>query len=153
MSAFGTQTAEVAARIGDGLWGHGSDPEPIQRYKEHGGTGPHYAQLNVCWAADEQTARKTVEDIWPVGVVSGQLMQDLPTWNHFEQAISMAPRDSIAENVPCGPDVAPILESVDQYVEAGYDHLYFHQIGPDQRGFLEFWRSELQPALAAHLGD
>ncbi len=51
-------------------------------------------------------------------------------------------------SVAFGPDVAPILESVRTYVEAGYDHLYFHQIGPDQAGFFAFWSDTLQPALA-----
>jgi coenzyme F420-dependent glucose-6-phosphate dehydrogenase len=33
-------------------------------------------------------------------------------------------------------------------VAAGYDHLYFHQIGPDQDGLVRFWSEHLQPALA-----
>lgn len=32
--------------------------------------------------------------------------------------------------------------------DAGFDHLYFHQIGPDQHGFIDFWHDELRPALA-----
>jgi hypothetical protein len=55
--------------------------------------------------------------------------------------------DAAVEHVPCGPDVGPILESVRAYLDAGYDHLYFHQIGPDQEGFLRFWADELQPVL------
>ena len=39
-------------------------------------------------------------------------------------------------------------ESVGKYVDAGYDHLYFHQIGPDQDGFFRFWERELAPKLA-----
>ena len=50
--------------------------------------------------------------------------------------------------MPCGPDVEPIVEAVSKYIDAGYDHLYFHQIGPDQDGFLRFWTDSLQPALA-----
>jgi coenzyme F420-dependent glucose-6-phosphate dehydrogenase len=44
--------------------------------------------------------------------------------------------------------MGPILTSVRQYLDAGYDHLYFHQIGPDRDGFLRFWTDELQTALA-----
>jgi alkanesulfonate monooxygenase SsuD/methylene tetrahydromethanopterin reductase-like flavin-dependent oxidoreductase (luciferase family) len=40
-----------------------------------------------------------------------------------------------------------ILASVDAYRAAGYDHLYFHQIGPDQDAFFQAWESELQKAL------
>ena len=52
----------------------------------------------------------------------------------------------MAESIPCGPDAGPILESVDQAIEAGDDHVYFHQIGPDQEGFIEFWKKELEPS-------
>ena len=40
-----------------------------------------------------------------------------------------------------------MVESVRQYLDAGYDHVYFHQIGPDQNGFFRFWSEQLQPAL------
>lgn len=79
----------------------------------------------------------------------GQLSQDLPTWTHFEQATEKVTEDDATESVPCGPDiVADVVESVRQYEDAGYDHLYFHQIGDDQDGFLRLWESELHPALS-----
>ena len=149
VSAFGDEAVELAADIGDGYWGHSPDPAPIERYQELGGVGPRYAQVNVCWAEDAAEARKTVHQIWPNTGLSGQLAQDLPTWTHFEQATELVTEEIATANIPCGPDVEPILESVEEFRAAGYDHLYFHQIGPDQRGFLDFWTSTLSPALAA----
>ena len=32
-------------------------------------------------------------------------------------------------------------------LEAGFTHLYFHQVGPDQDGFFRFWEQELRPRL------
>jgi hypothetical protein len=49
--------------------------------------------------------------------------------------------------VPCGPDIEPYLDAVSGFDKAGYDHVYFHQIGPDQAGFMAFWDRELRPAL------
>ncbi len=34
-------------------------------------------------------------------------------------------------------------------VDAGIDHVYFHQIGPDQEGFCSFWEDELRPVLTS----
>jgi hypothetical protein len=31
--------------------------------------------------------------------------------------------------------------------ENGFDHVYLHQIGPDQEGFLKFFKGELLPLL------
>ncbi len=53
----------------------------------------------------------------------------------------------MASSVPCGPDPEAVVESIRQYEEAGYTHLYLHQIGPDQDGFFRFWEKELSPLL------
>ncbi len=148
VSAFGPKALELAARIGDGYWGHSPDKELVSKFDEGSGRErPKYAQLNLCWAEDVGVARKTVHEIWPNSGIPGQLSQDLPTWSHFEEAAAMVSEDEATKSVPCGPDVGPVLESVREYVEAGYDHLYFHQIGPDQAGFLRFWTDELKPTL------
>jgi G6PDH family F420-dependent oxidoreductase len=149
VSGFGEEAVRLAARIGDGYWGHSPEREVIDQYEKEGGTGPRYAQLNLCWAEDAGAARKTVHEIWPNGGVPGQLSQDLPTWTHFEQAAQLVTVDDATASVPCGPEVQPVLESVREFEKAGYDHLYFHQVGPDQQGFLRFWDDELRPALAA----
>jgi coenzyme F420-dependent glucose-6-phosphate dehydrogenase len=148
VSGFGEKAIELAARIGDGYWGHSPD-ESVQQFLEGGGTGPRYAQLNLCWAEDADTARKTVHEVWPNAGIPGQLSQDLPTWSHFEQAASLVTVEAATKDVPCGPDPQPVLDSVQLFRDAGYDHLYFHQVGPDQDGFFSFWTDELQPALEA----
>ncbi len=58
----------------------------------------------------------------------------------------MAPED-IAEALPCGPDVDRIVEQAREYEQAGYTHVYFHQIGPDQEGFFRFYEQEVLPKL------
>jgi G6PDH family F420-dependent oxidoreductase len=149
VSGFGTEAAALAGRIGDGYWGTTPDRELLDAYEKAGGTGSRYAQLNVCWADDVEAARKTVHRVWPNAGIPGQLAQDLPTWTHFEEAAEIVTEEDATKSTPCGPDIVePILESVRKYEAAGYDHLYFHQVGPDQAGFLDFWDSELRSALA-----
>ncbi|HLM17747.1 MAG TPA: TIGR03557 family F420-dependent LLM class oxidoreductase [Acidimicrobiia bacterium] len=149
VSGFGPEAAALAGRIGDGFWGNAPDPELVGEFDAAGGTGPRYAQLNVCWAPSEEQARRTVHETWPNSAVPGQLSQDLPTWTHFEQATQIVTEDDATKSVPCGPDIAEeVVKSVHQYVEAGYDHLYFHQIGDDQDGFFRYWESDLRSALA-----
>jgi G6PDH family F420-dependent oxidoreductase len=147
-SGFGPKAVELAARIGDGYWGVAPDADALDRYRDAGGTGPRYAQLHVCWAEDAAEARRTVHHVWPNSGIRGQLSQDLPTWTHFEDAAGMVTEEEATGSIPCGPDVDPFIESVKEYVTVGYDHLYFHQIGPDQEGFFRFWSEDLQRALA-----
>ena len=149
ISGFGPEATALAGRIGDGYWGNAPKRELLEQFERAGGSGPRYAQLNLCWATSEEDARRTVHETWPNSAVPGQLSQDLPTWTHFEQATQIVTEDDATKSVPCGPDVAAeVAKTVREYVDAGYDHLYFHQIGPDQEGFFRFWEAELQSAVS-----
>ncbi|MGV3760026.1 MAG: TIGR03557 family F420-dependent LLM class oxidoreductase [Actinomycetota bacterium] len=147
VSGFGQEATKLAARIGDGYWGHSPEAELLDLFASEGGRGPRYAQINLCWSDDADKARRTVHEIWPNGGVVGQLSQDLPTFTHFEQAAQMVAEDDATSSVPCGNDVGAVVEAVQQFVDAGYDHVYLHQIGPDQDAFLDAWRGELGQAV------
>jgi coenzyme F420-dependent glucose-6-phosphate dehydrogenase len=148
LSGFGSESASLAGRIGDGYWGNAPDRKLLEAFEHAGGQGPLYAQLNVCWAPSVEAARRTVHETWPNAAIPGQLSQDLPTWTHFEQATEIVTEDDATRHVPCGPDIVDaVVQSVREYIDAGYDHLYFHQIGDDQAGFLRFWEDELRGAL------
>ena len=147
VSAFGPAAAKVAGKIGDGLWVSGPSTDTIEQWKDAGGSGPVYAQLTLCWAEDRDDAVKTAHRIWPNNGVPGQLSQDLPTPAHFEQASGVVTEEQIAESVPCGPDPEPVLSSIEEMLDAGIDHVYLHQIGPDQEGFCRFWSERIVPGL------
>ncbi|MDP9402748.1 MAG: TIGR03557 family F420-dependent LLM class oxidoreductase [Actinomycetota bacterium] len=150
VAAAGTTAAEVAGRAGDGVWGTAPERQVIETFEGAGGAGkPRYGQVTLCWAETEEEARKTAFQIWPNAGITGQLSQDLPTPKHFEEAAQMVHEEDMAEKVVCGPDVARHVELVRSYVEAGYSHVYIHQVGPDQDGFFRFWEDQLRPALAA----
>jgi coenzyme F420-dependent glucose-6-phosphate dehydrogenase len=142
--------AELAGRLGDGLVTTSPDSSLVEAYRRAGGDGPRYAQITVCWAADEEEAKQTAHRVWPNAALKGDLGQELPLPLHFEQAAENVSPEDVAESVVCGPDPARYQEQVEQYVEAGFDHIYFHQVGRDQEGFFRFWRNELA-ALVANL--
>ena len=51
------------------------------------------------------------------------------------------------ETLPLGPDADRWLEAIAEFEDAGYDHVYIHQIGTDQEGFLEFAQREMLPRV------
>jgi coenzyme F420-dependent glucose-6-phosphate dehydrogenase len=152
VSAFGPKAAELAARIGDGLWTTGGTSDAIDIWKDAGGSGPIYSQLDVCWNPDRDAALDTVERVWRTAGVPGQLMQDLPTPAHFDTAASTVRRDDLAETVIVGTDDDRIIDEARAAAKSGVDHLYFHQIGEDQERFCEAWGDGLGARLA-ELGD
>lgn len=147
VSGFGTAAVELAGRIGDGFIGHGGDDELVSRYRSAGGMGPKYAQLSLCYGPDRETAARTVLRCWPNRAIPGQLSQDLPTWTHFEQAAELVTVETVTDGLAVGPDVDEIVRQTEAYLAAGFDHVHFHQIGPDLEPFLNLWESELRDRL------
>ncbi|HMQ55654.1 MAG TPA: TIGR03557 family F420-dependent LLM class oxidoreductase [Anaerolineae bacterium] len=146
IAASGTSSAALAGRRGDGLISTAPDQEVVQTFKgAGGGNKPCYGQLTVCWAEDEAEARRTAYEIWPTAGMTGELTQELRTPAHFAQAAKMVTEQDVAEKVICGPDPERHLAALNKFVAAGFDHVYVHQIGPDQAGFMNFYRREILP--------
>jgi coenzyme F420-dependent glucose-6-phosphate dehydrogenase len=148
LAAGGEQAAELAGRIGDGFVGTSPKKETIDAFRKAGGKGkPTYGEMSVCWADSQRKAVKTVSEWWPTAAIPGQLGQELALPAHFEQVTPMVTEDMLAEQVTCGPDPQRHIEAISKYVDAGYDHICVHQIGPDQEGFFDFYRREVLPAF------
>jgi coenzyme F420-dependent glucose-6-phosphate dehydrogenase len=148
IAASGPKAADLAGRIGDGFIGIAPQSELIEAFDEAGGQGkPKIGQAHVCWAEDEDQAKELAVKQWSNEGLGGELSQELPTPAHFEQAAETVREEDICGTIPCGPDVDQFMDSVNQYFDAGYDHIYFHQIGEDQEGFFDFAERELLPRL------
>ncbi len=147
ISAFGPKALGLAARIGDGFVSTSPETDMVQRYRAEGGTGPAMAGMKVCWATDEAAARRTAHRLWAQAGIPGELSQELRTPAHFEQASSLVTEDQVADSIVCGPDPERHVAAVEQYFDAGFDEVYVCQVGDDQEGFFDFYRSELRPRL------
>jgi coenzyme F420-dependent glucose-6-phosphate dehydrogenase len=148
VAAAAPKAAELAGRVGDAFVGVAPESELVDKFEQSGGAGkPRYGQVIVCWAESEEEARKTAHEWWPNAGLEGDLTQELPLPEHFEQATAGVEEDDVAETVVCGPDPERHLEQIRTFAEAGYDHVYVHQVGPDQKGFLDFYEREILPQL------
>jgi len=148
VAAGGPKAAEAAGRIGDGFISTAPAAELLQQFQAHDGVGkPCFGQLAVCWGQDEATARRTAYERWPIVAFEGELNQELPTPAHFEQAAKMVREEDVVQVIPCGPDPERHLAAVRKFAEAGFDHVYIHQIGSDQEGFFRFYKQEILPKL------
>jgi coenzyme F420-dependent glucose-6-phosphate dehydrogenase len=148
VAASGPKAAELAGRIGDGLCATSPDRALVEGFTAAGGQGkPRYGQLTVCWAADEATARRTAHEWWPNAGLKGPLSAELALPAHFQAAAEGVTEDDVAASVVCGPDPARHLAAVKAFADAGYTHVYVHQVGPEQEGFLRFYSREVVPHL------
>ncbi len=142
-AAAGPGSAEMAAQHADGLWATSPSADTVSAYRDAGGSGEVIGQLTVCWDRDRERAIDTAHEVWPNAGLPGQLAQDLPTWTHFEQASQLVTREMIAEQVVCGHDIEAVASAAQKYIDAGFTAVHLHQVGQDQRGFLQSWNDEL----------
>jgi coenzyme F420-dependent glucose-6-phosphate dehydrogenase len=143
VAAGGTEAAELAGRIGDGLVSTAPQAELVEAFERAGGRGPKYGQVTVCWAESEDEALRTAREWWPNAGLKGPLGQELPLPSHFEEAAAMVRDEDLSETVICGPDPDRHLEAIEKYLDAGFDEVYVHQVGADQMGFFDFYEREI----------
>ena len=104
-------------------------------------------QGHVVWDADAERAKRTLYEVWPNTGAKGDLSPELALPRHFEQVARGADAGRARREGACGPGPGAVRRAVPADVEAGFDHVYFHQVGPDQDGFFRFWEQELRPRL------
>jgi coenzyme F420-dependent glucose-6-phosphate dehydrogenase len=150
VAAAGLKAAELAGRVGDALISTAPDPEIVERFERAGGNGkPRYGQIHACWAESDKEAVETAYRCWPNAALVGELGQELPLPRYLEQAASTLSKEQVADKVVCGPDPQRHREAIDEFVDAGFDHVYIHQVGSDQEGFLRFYEREVLPVAVA----
>jgi coenzyme F420-dependent glucose-6-phosphate dehydrogenase len=148
VAAGGPESAETAGEIGDGLICTAPNADLLRAFDDAGGEGkPRYGQLTVCWARTREEAVRTAHEWWPTSAIPGDLSQELALPRHFEQAAQLVTPDKVAESMVCGPDAEDYLAGIREFTDAGVDHVYIHQVGPDQEGFFRFFERELLPRL------
>ncbi|UPW00064.1 TIGR03557 family F420-dependent LLM class oxidoreductase [Halorussus gelatinilyticus] len=146
VSAYGDQTASRAADLGDGFWSVGPQ-DVVETFEDEGGEGPKFSQLTVCYADDEDEAVETAYKWWPNSVLPGQLATELATPQFFEQACQMVEKEDVreADSIVTDPDPQAHVESIREFIDAGYDHVYVHQVGPEQEKAMEFYDENVLP--------
>lgn len=146
IAAGGEKSGELAGRIGDGLISTAPDDEVVNTFEKAGGKHlPKYGQITVCVAKDEKTAVKMAHKYWPNAALTGTLHQDLPTPQTFESAVKTVREEDIAESIICGNDPRKHHEAIQSFMDAGFDHIYVHQVGPDQEIFFKFYHEQILP--------
>ena len=142
------KAAELAGRVGDGFISTAPESELVDAFKSAGGDGkPKLGMMHVAYDADARRGLERAHALWPNTALKGPLGQELATPSDFEAAAAMVEPEDLAPTTPHGPDPAPYLELIRKYEEAGFTHVFVHQIGGNQDEFAEFAARELMPAL------
>jgi G6PDH family F420-dependent oxidoreductase len=144
----GAQSVDRFAPLSDAMIAVEPDGELCERWDGVRKDSPKIGQLPVCWDPDRGAAVRRAHEQFRWFAGGWKVNAELPGPAGFAAATQFVTEDDVAENIPCGPDVDPILAAAKPFWEAGFTHLALVQIGGEhQDGFFEFSRDRLLPAL------
>ena len=139
-------SAELAGRIADGMISTAPERDLVKQFEQAGGKRkPRYGQVTVCYAPSEDEAARTVRKCWPNAALDAPLMTDLPLPAHFEKVVELVEPGKITEDVILRPEPRKHIDAINKFVDAGFDHVYVHQIGPGQEQFFQFYTEKVLP--------
>lgn len=114
----------------------------------HDGKSAKIGQLPICWDPSRDTAIRRAHSQFRWFGGTWKVNAELPGPTAFAAATQHVRPSDIAAAIPCGPDVAGIVEAAQPFWQAGFTHLALVQIGGDaQEEFLSFANRDLLPAL------
>jgi G6PDH family F420-dependent oxidoreductase len=148
VAATARLASKLAGRIGDGFISTAPEKDYVKAFEDAGGKGKEKLGMMHCaYDRDAQAGLERAHKLWPNLALKGPLGQELATPSDFEEAAQMVREQDVAETTPHGPDPEPYLEMIRRYEDAGFTHVYIHQIGDNQDEFIAFAQRELFPKV------
>ncbi|MCW2784396.1 MAG: Luciferase-like monooxygenase [Marmoricola sp.] len=107
-------------------------------------------QLPICWDTDKDRAVERAHQQFRWFGGGWKVNAELPGPSGFAAASAYVTPEDVAGSIPCGPDLDPILDAVQEWVDAGFTDVALVQVGDEgQDAFLEMANKELVPELQA----
>jgi G6PDH family F420-dependent oxidoreductase len=145
----GPESTKLAASYADAMIATEPKAELVKGFDDRGGTGkPRYGQVAVCYGPDEAECRKIAHDQFRWFGLGWPVLSQLPDSHAFAAASAAVTEEHVARATACGPDLERHVAAARSYLDAGFTHVAFVQIGAQgQTDFVNFAQRELLPAL------
>lgn len=159
VSALVPESATFAGAHADGLFTVGGEqPElytqMLARFEEAARTAGkdpsrmHRAiELNVAYTDDAEGAIRAQKTFWAGALIPAMYSQRIYTPSDSAKNGAVAGNETIRQKVLISGRPEDHIAFARQYIELGFDELYFHCPGPDQRAFLEGYGRDVLPKL------
>jgi alkanesulfonate monooxygenase SsuD/methylene tetrahydromethanopterin reductase-like flavin-dependent oxidoreductase (luciferase family) len=151
-AAITEQTARWAGAWADGLLTLAQEGDKLQRvvaaFRAGGGAGkPMLLQVKLAYASNEEEARKQAFEQWRTNAADSGTLADIEMPEDFEaQAARITPED-MHKYVRISADPAQHAAWLAKDRELGFETVYLHHVGRNQRDFIEVFGEQVLPQL------
>jgi len=156
IAAGGPRVAELAGRLADGLLlvpGLGQPTEMFQAFDrgaKKAGRDPRklerVAELLVSYDEDYERALKACR-FWAGTTLPLFFKYDVSDPREVEEHGKFVGDEAIAKKWIVATTAEEHLRKIEQFVKAGFDHIYFVSSSPDERKFIRFYGEKVLPHL------
>ena len=161
IAAGGPMVARYAGRAGDGFIctsGKGMDlyteklipavKEGAEAEGRDAAAIDHMIEIKLSYDPSPEAALENTR-FWAPLSLSKEQKHDITDPVEMEQAADALPIEQIASRWIVGSDPDEVVAQIRKYIDAGLNHLVFHDPRHDQRRFLELFERDLAPRLRA----
>ena len=151
-AAVSANTAGWAGGWADGLITIAQPTDVLRRvvdaFREGGGENKRVAlQVHLSWAESEDEALQIAHDQWRTNVFSPPLCWDLATVEEFDEAARHVRPEDMRDAVLISSDLDRHIDWLSGLAELGFDEIYLHHVGQEQRGFIDAFGEHVLPKL------
>jgi hypothetical protein len=104
-------------------------------------------QVHLSWAAGEAEAARIAYDQWRSNVFPPPVCWDLELTDHFDAVSADVSPEQVAQVVNVSADLGWHAERLREYAALGFDEIYLHHVGQEQRAFIDAFGTEVLPKL------
>lgn len=157
VAASGPVTAKRVGRSADGIITVGAPgdkvPQLLSRFAEgarEAGRDPHTMtkaiQLHLSWAGSAEEAERQALERWPIGAMPFR-KSDIRSPYDFKQLARTVRAEDFAGHVLISPDLDEHRDYLQAHIDMGFDRIYLHHVGEDQRAWVEAFGTRVLPGL------
>ena len=155
VATSGPVTAKRAGRTVDGLIIDGAPIEKIpdlfarfdQGARDAGrGPGTKVLRLHLSWAATAQEAAANAITEWPNGGLRFP-RSDIRSPFEFEQLARLVRVEDFQGRMLVSEDPEAHRVNIQRYLDLGFDRVYLHNVGPNQRDWIDVFGRDVLPKL------
>lgn len=159
ISALVPDSATFAGMHGDGLWSVGGE-EPdvyqqmIKNFEDAASAAgkdpkkmPRAIELGVAYTDDVEDAVEARLNYWAGTLIPALFDQKIYTPAMSAKNGAAVGADTVKKKLCISANPEDHVAFARKYIELGFDELYFHTAGPDQRAFIEGYGRDVLPRL------
>jgi len=157
VATAGPVTAEKTGRLCDGIITVGAPEEKIGTVFERFEKGAREAgrdpatlhkilQLHLSWAPTDEEAMRNALQQWPNGGMKFP-KADIRSPYDFEQMAKIVRPDDFKGRMLISSDVDAHRREIQKFIDLGFDRVYLHNVGRNQREWIDVFGKQVLPKL------